>query len=48
MILSAISGLLLRLDVFGHKVGVHYRGEDQYRTKIGGLLTLITYTLVLI
>ena len=48
MILSAISGMLLRLDVFGHKIGVHYKGEEAYKTKIGGLLTLITYTLILI
>ena len=48
MILAALSGLLLRLDIFGHKVGVHFRGEDSYKTKLGGLLSLATYTLVVI
>ena len=43
-----LGGLLLKLDIFGHKVGVHYRGDDAYRTKFGGLLSLATYVLVLI
>ena len=42
-------GALLRgLDIYGHKVGVHYQGEGAYKTKFGGLLTLATYVLVLI
>ena len=48
MVFATIGGLLLRLDIFGHKVGVHYRGDDAYRTKFGGLLSLATYVLVLI
>ena len=48
MVLVTIFGLLLRLDIYGHKIGVNYRGEDMYRTKFGGFLTLATYTLVAI
>ena len=48
MVLMALGGLLLRLDIYGHKVGVHYRGEDAYKTKFGGLLSLATYVLVMI
>ena len=48
MVFMTLSGLLLRLDIFGHKVGMHYRGEDAYRTKFGGLLSLATYVLVII
>ena len=40
--------LLAALDIFGHNVGVQYRGQETYKTKFGGLLTLATYVLVLI
>ena len=48
MVFATLGGLLQKLDIFGHKVGVHYRGEDTYKTKLGGLLSLATYVLVLI
>ena len=48
MVFATICSLLLRLDFFGHKVGVHYRGEDAYKTKFGGLLSLATCVLVTI
>ena len=48
MVFVTLCGLLVRLDIFGHNVGVHYKGEDAYKTKFGGLLTLVTYVLVII
>ena len=48
MVLATLSSLLASLDIYGHQVGVHYKGEDAYKTKFGGLLTLITYVLVFI
>ena len=48
MVLTTLGGILARLDIFGHKVGVHYKGENTYKTKCGGLLTLATYVLVII
>ena len=48
MVFATLCGLLERLDIFGHKVGVHYKGEDAYKTKFGGLLSLATYVLVVI
>ena len=46
MVIAAVCSLLQRLDIFGHRIGVHYRGEDTYKTIFGGLLTLATYILV--
>ena len=48
MVFATLCSLLLRLDIFGHKVGVHCRGENAYKTKFGGLLSLATYVLVTI
>ena len=48
MVFATLCELLMSLDIFGHKVGVHYKGEDAYKTKFGGLLTLTTYVLVII
>ena len=48
MVFAWLGGLLTGLDVFGHKIGVNYNGDDAYKTKFGGLLTLITYVLVVI
>ena len=48
MVLATVFGLLLRFDIYGHKIGVHYKGEDEYRTKFGGILTLATYIFVVI
>ena len=34
------------LDMYGHTIGVHYRGRDAYKTKLGALVTLATYVLM--
>ena len=34
-------------DMFGQPVTVNYRGSDVFRTKIGALLSLVTYLLIL-
>ena len=36
----------LDLDMYGHAIGVHYRGRDAYKTKLGALVTLATYVLM--
>ena len=48
MVFRMFGMLLTALDIFGHNVGVQYRGQETYKTKFGGLLTLATYVLVLI
>ena len=37
---------LVNQDVFGHKIGVHYRGKDTYQTRLGAFLTIVTYSLM--
>jgi len=34
------------MDMFGHPVGVHYKGDSSYRTKVGSLFTLFAYMIV--
>ena len=40
--------ILKRQDIYGHKISLLYRGEDAFRTKFGGFLTVATYMLILI
>ena len=34
--------------MYGHPVGVHYRGNAAYKTALGGILTLATFILICI
>ena len=33
-------------DVYGHPVGVHYKGSDTFKTKLGAFCTLGTYVMI--
>ena len=33
------------LDIFGHAIKINYKGEDTYKTKLGGFCTLAFYAL---
>ena len=33
-------------DIYGHPIGVNYKGSDTYRTKLGALFTIVAYVLV--
>ena len=35
------------IDIYGHSVGVHYKGDGSYRTTLGSFATLITAALVM-
>ena len=35
-------------DMYGHVIGVHYRGSGSYQTKLGAFVTLATYVLMTI
>lgn len=37
---------LRALDIFGAPIGLNYKGENTFSTKIGGLFTLILYVLL--
>ena len=32
--------------MYGHVIGVHYKGSGSYQTKLGALVTLVTYVLM--
>ena len=42
-----ISKLLLSLDIFGHMIGVHYKGNETYQTRLGVFFTLAVYALAI-
>lgn len=37
---------LRKLDLFGAPVGVTFKGESEYKTKIGGTVTLLLILLI--
>ena len=39
---------LKKFDIYGSPVGLHYRGNGTYTTALGGVLSLITFTLICI
>ena len=34
-------------DIYGHPVGINYRGSDSFQTKMGALCTLATLIMVI-
>ena len=45
---STIGEFFVNQDIFGHKIGVNYRGQDAYKTGMGATCTFLTYLLLLI
>ena len=43
---SRISEFFTSFDIYGHPIGVHYKGSDTFQTRMGALCTLITYVLM--
>ena len=43
-----LSKLMQQLDVFGHKFNMNYRGEENYKTNLGGLLSLACFILTFV
>ena len=44
---SRLENLIVQQDIFGHGIGVHYRGSDTYQTRMGAFFTLATYGLII-
>jgi len=40
-----IKKLVNILDIYGHPIGVNYKGQASYKTKVGAILSLITFGL---
>ena len=42
-------GALLKIfDIYGHKISVNYRGGGAFKTKLGGLVSLATFVLIIV
>ena len=40
--------LLRSVDTFGHPIKVNYSGEESYKSALGGLMTLLVYSLTIV
>ena len=38
---------LINQDIYGHVIGVHYRGSGTFNTGLGALCTIMTYLLII-
>ena len=45
---SKFEKLLVGQDIYGQPIGVHYRGDGYFKTKLGALVTLAAYVLIII
>ena len=43
-----ITEKLRKLDMFGYAVEMHYKGSSVYQTLFGSVITIMTYTLILV
>ena len=43
-----ISELLTSTDIYGQPITVNFEGSDVYKTKLGGLVSIATYILMLV
>ena len=46
MSLKRLEDIIVGQDMYGHVIGVHYKGSGSYQTKLGALVTFVTYTLM--
>ena len=44
---SRIKEFIIDQDIYGHAIGVHYRGSSAYKTFLGSFCTLGAYALVI-
>ena len=45
--MSKLEQFLVSQDIYGHAVGVNYRGSSSFQTRMGALCTFVTYLLML-
>ena len=46
--MNKLSDFLVGFDIYGHQIGVNYKGGGTFNTRLGALCTLVTYTLMLV
>ena len=39
--------IFVNQDIFGHPIGVKYKGNEIFKTKLGALVTLAIYAIVI-
>ena len=44
--LNKMRSFLINQDIYGHVIGVHFKGSGTFNTGLGGLCTLATYVLL--
>ena len=44
--MNGIIDYFVSIDIFGHPVGVNYKGGDKFKTKLGAFITLVTQSLM--
>ena len=42
-----LESFIVGQDIFGHAIGVHYRGSDTYQTRLGAFFTFVSYGFML-
>ena len=45
---SQFANFFVNQDIYGHAIGVNYRGSGTYKTKMGAFCTLATYVLIFV
>ena len=46
--MGKLSDLIVSIDIFGHPVGVNYKGEDSFKTRLGAFCTVAVYVLTVL
>ena len=45
---SKLEDLIVNQDIYGHVIGVHYKGQDAFKTRFGAFLPLATRVLMIV
>ena len=40
--------MIVNYDIFGHAIGVHYRGSGAFKTRLGAFCTIVTKVLIIV
>ena len=48
MSLKRLEKMIVGQDMYGHVIGVHYRGRGSYQTRLGAFFTFATYVLMIV
>ena len=44
--IGKLDKFLVNQDMYGHMIGVHYRGKDVYKTRLGALVSIAMYVIM--